>query len=491
MFKTNKNSDAKFSALNRSQAIIEFKNDGTIVDANENFLNALGYEKSEIVGQHHKMFVREDERNHKDYDNFWESLRNGDFKSSEFCRITKDGREIWIQASYNPLMSANGKVLGVIKFATDITEQKMRAADFEGQIEAIHRSQAVIEFNPQGIVQTANDKFLSATGYRLDEIVGNHHRMFVIDEETDPKEYEKFWADLNNGQYQSAEFKRRSKTGAAIWIQASYNPIYDPLGKLQKIVKYATDITDQVENRMRLRDAQLEINCELNNITAAVDTTNDRANSASAASSQASQNVQSVATGTEELSASVGEIANQAKSALNISSSAVDQAKSTNKIVSSLADAGNQIGEVVELINSIAEKTNLLALNATIEAARAGESGRGFAVVASEVKTLATQTSKATDEISSQITSVQDSTKNAVSAIETITETITQISDISMTIATAVDQQQDVTNEISANMLQASQGVETIAESILEIAESARQASSATEKAAATSASIA
>ena len=220
MFNKNKNSDAKFSALDRSQAIIEYKKDGTIVDANENFLNALGYEKSEIVGQHHKMFVREDERNHEDYNNFWESLRNGEFKSNEFCRVTKDGSEIWIQATYNPLIGSNGKVYGVIKFATDITNQKMRAADFEGQIAAILRSQAVIEFSPEGIVQTANDKFLGATGYRLDEIVGNHHRMFVIDEETDTREYEKFWADLNKGQYQSAEYKRRSKTGDAIWIQA-------------------------------------------------------------------------------------------------------------------------------------------------------------------------------------------------------------------------------------------------------------------------------
>ena len=491
MFSKNKTSDAKFSALNRAQAIIEFKTDGTIIDANENFLAALGYEKSEIVGKHHKMFVRENERNHQDYQKFWESLRDGEFKSSEFCRLTKDGKEIWIQASYNPLIGANGKVFGIIKFATDITEQKMRSTDCEGQIKAINRSQAVIEFTPEGIVQTANEKFLGATGYRLDEIVGKHHRKFIIENETDQKEYEKFWSALNSGQYQAGEFKRRSKAGDTIWIQASYNPIFDPSGRLQKIVKYAIDITEQVENRVRLREAQVKINSELDSISNAVNTTNSQANSASAASSQASQNVQSVATGTEELSASVGEISNQAKSALNISSSAVEQAKSTNKIVSSLADAGNQIGEVVELINSIAEKTNLLALNATIEAARAGESGRGFAVVASEVKTLATQTSKATDEISSQITSVQDSTKNAVSAIETITETITHISDISMTIATAVDQQQEVTNEISANMLQASQGVETIADSILEIAESARQASHATEKAAATSASIA
>ena len=491
MFNKKKIADAKFSALDRSQAIIEFKIDGTIIDANENFLSALGYERSEIVGKHHKMFVREAERNHEDYQNFWDSLRAGEFKSDEFCRVTKDGREIWIQASYNPLFGANGKVFGMIKFATDITAQKMRSADFEGQIDAINRSQAVIEFNPEGIVQTANQNFLDAIGYELHEIVGTHHRMFIIEEEEDQQEYEAFWADLNSGKHHSREFKRRSKSGQPIWIQASYNPIFDPTGKLLKIVKYATNITEQVENRIKLRAAQVEINNQLNSISNAVGATHDQANSASAASSQASQNVQSVATGTEELSASVGEIANQVKSALNISTSAVDQAKSTNVIVSSLAEAGNQIGEVVELINSIAEKTNLLALNATIEAARAGESGRGFAVVASEVKTLATQTSKATDEISAQISSVQESTKSAVNAIETITETITQISDISLSIATAVDQQQDVTNEISANMMQASQGVETIAQSIQEIASSASHASQATEKVAATSASIA
>ncbi|MEP1444425.1 MAG: PAS domain-containing methyl-accepting chemotaxis protein [Hyphomicrobiales bacterium] len=466
MFTRNKITDAKLAALDRSQAIIQFKIDGTIVNANQNFLDAVGYEKSEIVGKHHKIFVRESERSHDDYQKFWDQLRAGEFASDEFCRVRKDGSEIWIQASYNPLFGANGKVFGMVKFATDITAQKMRASDFEGQVEAINRSQAVIEFSPDGIVQHANENFLGAMGYRLDEIVGQHHRKFVIEEEMDRNEYENFWAELNNGTYQSGEFKRRGKTGDAVWIQASYNPIYDPMGRLQKIVKYASDITAQVENRMRLRSAQNEISSELNSITSAVTTTHNQANSASAASSQASQNVQSVATGTEELSASVGEIANQVQSALKISTSAVDQAKSTNLIVSSLADAGNQIGEVVELINSIAEKTNLLALNATIEAARAGESGRGFAVVASEVKTLATQTSKATDEISSQISSVQESTKSAVDAIETITETITQISDISLSIATAVDQQQDVTNEISANMLQASQGVDSIAESI-------------------------
>ena len=146
MFIRNKVADAKFTALDRSQAIIEFKIDGTIIDANENFLNAVGYEKSEIVGKHHKIFVRESERNHDDYKSFWESLRNGEFKSDEFCRVTKDGREIWIQASYNPLIGANGKVFGMIKFATDITEQKLRASNFEGQIQAINRSQAVIEF---------------------------------------------------------------------------------------------------------------------------------------------------------------------------------------------------------------------------------------------------------------------------------------------------------------------------------------------------------
>ena len=482
MFGKKGNSDARLAALDRSQAIIEFKLDGTIVDANDNFLSALGYSKKEVVGNHHSMFVDKAEVEHPDYKAFWAELNTGKFQSAEFRRFTKDGSEIWIQASYNPLLNSNGKPYGVVKFATDITDAKLKAADHAGQISAISRSQAVISFNLDGIIQDANENFLGAVGYSLDEIQGKHHRMFVDPSEVSSPEYAEFWASIKRGEFKSAEFKRFGKDGNEIWIQASYNPIFDMNGKPFKVVKFATDITAIVNERTQRIEAQKVITTGVDGLIGAISKTSEQASAVTLASENASHNVQSVASGTEQLSASVGEISGQVSMALEISVEAVDQANHTNNIVSGLADAGDKIGEVVELINSIAEKTNLLALNATIEAARAGEAGRGFAVVASEVKTLATQTSNATDEIRTQIASVQTTTQEAVGAIESITSTITQINEISTTIASSVEQQAAVTNEISSNMMQASQGVDEINASINEIAESARSANDETQK---------
>ena len=482
MFVKNSNSDAKLASLDRSQAIIEFKLDGTIVDANENFLSALGYSKEEVVGKHHRMFVDKDEANSSDYKNFWDDLNSGEFKSAEFRRFTKDGTEIWIQATYNPLLNAKGKPYGVIKFATDITEAKFKAAYNYGQIEAISKSQAVISFDLDGNIQNANNNFIDAVGYAREEIENQHHRIFMDPTEAASPEYAEFWASLNRGEYHAGQYKRFGKGGKEIWIQASYNPIFDMNGKPFKVVKYATDITASVLERAKRTEAQKVISEGVDGIIDSIAKTSDQANAVAQASESASHNVQSVASGTEQLSASVGEISGQVSMALEISVEAVNQANHTNNIVSGLADAGDKIGEVVELINSIAEKTNLLALNATIEAARAGEAGRGFAVVASEVKTLATQTSNATDEIRTQIASVQTTTQEAVGAIESITATITQINEISTTIASSVEQQAAVTNEISSNMMQASQGVDDINASINEIADSARTATTATEQ---------
>lgn len=490
MFGKKSNTGDKLASLDRSQAIIEFKLDGTIVDANDNFLSALGYTKAEVVGKHHSMFVDKAEVAQPEYKAFWADLNSGEFKSTEFRRFTKDGSEIWIQASYNPLFNSSGKPYGVIKFASDITASKLKSADHEGQIDAISRSQAVISFNLDGIIQDANDNFLGAVGYSLEEIQGKHHRMFVDPNEASSPDYAEFWAAINRGEFKSAEFKRYGKGNKEIWIQASYNPILDMNGKPFKVVKFATDITAAVLERQERKKSQDLITAGVAGIMDSISKTSEQASAVTVASENASHNVQSVASGTEELSASVGEISGQVSMALEISVEAVKQANHTNDIVSGLADAGDKIGEVVELINSIAEKTNLLALNATIEAARAGEAGRGFAVVASEVKTLATQTSNATDEIRTQIASVQTTTQEAVGAIESITATITQINEISTTIASSVEQQAAVTNEISSNMMQASQGVDDINASISEIADSARSATNATEQVAASSRAI-
>lgn len=482
MFKSSQELTAKLEALSKSQAVIEFNLDGTIMTANQNFLNAMGYRLEEIQGKHHSMFMDPEQRDQAEYRQFWDALRRGEFQSGEFPRVAKGGRAVWIQASYNPLLNRSGKPFKVVKFAADITDQKLKSADYEGQIAAIQKSQAVIEFNLDGTVITANENFLKTLGYRLDEIQGKHHGMFVEPDYRDSSAYRGFWDALRRGDYQAAEYKRVAKGGKAIWIQASYNPIRGADGKLVKVVKFATDTTAQVEDRIRRGEVQKSIDADLGLITEAVASTSERVTSAASASTQTSSNMQAVASGAEELAASVGEISRQASDALNISLQAVQQANETSAIVSGLATAAQKIGDVVKLINNIAEQTNLLALNATIEAARAGDAGRGFAVVASEVKSLATQTAKATDEISSQIAEVQGTTTSAVTVIEAISQTISRINEISAAIAASVEEQASVTQSISSNMQVAAKGVTDINSNMNDIAQATRSVDESTRK---------
>ncbi|QCK86576.1 PAS domain S-box protein [Phreatobacter aquaticus] len=472
LFSMTNDTKAKLDAIERSQAVIEFKLDGTIVTANENFLNALGYRLEEIKGKHHSMFVDQKDRDSADYRQFWDNLRAGKFQMAEYKRIAKGGKEIWIQASYNPMLDRRGRVFGVVKFATDTTAQKLHNADIQGQLAAIHKAQAVIEFDLTGKIITANENFLSTLGYRLEEIAGQHHSMFVSPADKQSPAYREFWAALARGDFQAAQYKRIGKGGKEVWIQASYNPIFDMNGKPFKVVKFATDITAQVEEQARRAGIQREIDQDLGGIAESVSSATHEATEAAAASTQTSGNVQAVAAGAEELAASVGEISRQVAHAREISSGAVEQATRTSEIVSGLSSAAARIGDVVQLINNIAAQTNLLALNATIEAARAGEAGKGFAVVASEVKSLATQTSKATEEIGAQIASVQTSTQNAVGAIGDISATISTISEISTAIATAVEEQSAVTAEMSSNMRVAAEGVGAISNSMNLIARS-------------------
>ncbi|MDX1496022.1 MAG: methyl-accepting chemotaxis protein, partial [Salinisphaeraceae bacterium] len=236
----------QLEAISKAQAVIEFELDGTIISANDNFLNALGYSLEEVKGQHHRMFVEPQERESSEYKLFWEKLGRGEYDAGEYRRITKDGSEIWIQASYNPIYDMNGKPFKVVKYATDITASKLQNADFSGQLEAISKAQAVIEFELDGTIRHANDNFLNALGYSLEEVKGKHHRMFVEPQEAESSEYKLFWEKLGRGEYDAGQYKRITKDGSEIWIQASYNPIYDMNGKPFKVVKYASDITEQV-----------------------------------------------------------------------------------------------------------------------------------------------------------------------------------------------------------------------------------------------------
>jgi methyl-accepting chemotaxis protein len=244
--------EGQSAAINRVQAVIEFDLSGNILTANENFLSVLGYRLDEIQGRHHRMFVDPTFATSADYTRFWAELAAGKFQAAEFKRFGKGGKPVWIQASYNPIFNDAGRVTKVIKFATDITAAKLRNADYEGQLKAINKAQAVIEFDLAGNVLTANDNFLSVLGYRLDEIKGQHHRMFVEPAFAASADYARFWSELSQGRFQAAEFKRIGKGGKEVWIQASYNPIFDSEGKVLKVVKFAIDVTD---TKQRAADA--------------------------------------------------------------------------------------------------------------------------------------------------------------------------------------------------------------------------------------------
>jgi methyl-accepting chemotaxis protein len=239
------------AAISRSQAVIEFSVDGVILDANENFLQVMGYSLAEIRGQHHRMFVEPALRDSSEYRAFWEKLSRGEYDSGQYKRIGKDGREVWIQASYNPILDVKGKPIKVVKFATDVTARRLRAADFEGQLNAVSKARAVIEFNLDGTIIRANENFLQTMGYGLDEIQGKHHSMFVEPEFRDSAQYRAFWEKLGHGELESGQFKRIAKGGREVWLLANYNPILNMSGKPFKVVKYATDIT---ADKLRVAD---------------------------------------------------------------------------------------------------------------------------------------------------------------------------------------------------------------------------------------------
>jgi len=411
------------AAIGRTQAVIEFNLDGTIITANENFLKAVGYSLPEIQGKHHSMFVEPATRDSAAYRDFWASLNRGQYQSAEYKRIGKGGREVWILASYNPILDEDGKAFKVVKFATDVSAQKLKHADMAGQIEAIGKSQAVIEFNMDGTILTANQNFLGAVGYSLGEIQGKHHRMFVDPADRDGAEYRDFWANLNRGFYQAAEYRRIGKGGKAIWIQASYNPILDLNGKPFKVVKYATDITAQVIERKK----------------------NERVRTM----------MESVASGAEELNASVREISDAMIKSKQTASTAVDRVEVADQQAQRLSAASEAMSSIVGLIGNITGQIKRLALNATIESARAGEAGRGFAVVASEVKNLANQAKQATDKIGEEIGNLNGISGDVVAALTTIKQAIQDVSEYVTSTAMAVDQQSAVTSEMSTSMQRA------------------------------------
>ncbi|MDF2367603.1 PAS domain-containing methyl-accepting chemotaxis protein [Sneathiella sp.] len=414
----------QIDAIGKSQAIIEFEMDGTIRNANPNFLDAMGYSLEEITGKHHSMFVDPAYAASGEYKDFWEMLGQGEYLADEFQRFGKGGKEVWIRASYNPILDMNGKPFKVVKYATDVTEQKLQNADYRGQIDAIGKSQAVIEFKLDGTIIKANENFLGAMGYSLEEITGKHHSIFVDPAYAASDEYKDFWEKLRQGEYLADEFKRFDKGGNEIWIQASYNPILDMNGNPFKVVKFATNITDQMQARIQAGEL----------------------------SSDSQAKVQSVAGATQEMQASIQEISQNMNNSQQAVSDIVSKTDHAKELTARLQETSKSMESVVEIIREIAGKVNLLALNATIEAARAGEMGKGFAVVAGEVKTLATQTSKATDDIYQEIIAMQAVANDVVESNDIIANSTASVNEYVAAVASAIEEQSVVTNEISQNM---------------------------------------
>ncbi|MFK7861136.1 MAG: PAS domain-containing protein [Granulosicoccus sp.] len=448
--------EGKINAISRAQAVIEFNLEGIVISANENFLATLGYTLDEVVGHHHRMFCEKAFTDSPEYADLWKNLRDGVYSSGEFKRLKKDGSEVWINASYNPIFDASGKPYRVVKFAANVTEQKVKSLEYEGKIEAINRAQAVIEFTPDGQIITANTPFLSTTGYSLEDITGQHHRMFCDSDYTSSSEYKSFWANLKHGDFESGRYERFNKKGESIWLQATYNPIFNMEGKVFKVVKFATDISPQVAVEKSVTNIANEFTDNTRQIT---EQATDVANGAQSLGATTEQMNASV----EELSASIDSIAENSREANNVAKNTQHEADLGSKAIERSIESmelinrsSEEIAEIVKVISEIASQTNLLAFNAAIEAARAGEHGLGFSVVADEVRKLAERSSQATKEITKLINEsvkrvVQggEISKEAATAFGKIVEGVSKTTFSIAEISTAAQEQQTAARDVS------------------------------------------
>ncbi|WDZ75108.1 PAS domain-containing methyl-accepting chemotaxis protein [Ensifer adhaerens] len=495
-------SDAKamLDAINRSQAIIEFDLTGNILTANENFCRAMGYELNEIVGRHHRMFVLPEEAASAVYREFWARLARGEYDRQQYKRIGKGGREIWIEASYNPVFRGK-RPYKVVKFATDITATKAKSTDDQGKIDALSRAQAIIEFTPSGEIITANENFLKTMGYELSEIVGRHHSLFCEPDYAHSPEYAAFWRDLSTGRFATDQFMRVGKGGRKVFIQASYNPILDDAGRVLKVVKFALDVSDRVlavkeigaglgrlaecNIRMTLdepfvgeleslrRDFNTSIGMFQETLSAVLRQTrelNDNSHEMKDAAEHLSERTRQQASALEQTSAALEQatvsvrtstentqqtrtLVQSARQSAHASSGVVRDAVTAMQRIKA---ASEEISQIIGVIDEIAFQTNLLALNAGVEAARAGDAGKGFAVVASEVRELAQRSAKAAKEIKdlihNSVTEVAEGVRlvgNTGSALEEIENFVAAIDARIEAIATAATEQTAGLGEIN------------------------------------------
>jgi methyl-accepting chemotaxis protein len=533
-----KNADfsGQIAAVSKAQAVIEFSLDGKVRHANENFLNAMGYAAAEVVGQHHSLFVDPVYRQSPEYRLFWDKLGRGEFDAGQYKRIGKGGKEVWLQASYNPIMDMDGKPYKVVKYATDITEQVIKNADFSGQIEAVNKAQAVIEFTLDGKVLRANENFLNTVGYLATELAGQHHSLFVDVAYRQSPEYRMFWDKLGRGEYDAGQYKRIGKSGKEVWLQASYNPIMGPDGKPYKVVKYATDVTAQVkaaeilqaavaqtqevvssakENDLRHRIpldgksgeiAQLcgGVNGLLDTMSKIIGEVSETAQTLTTAAREIatgntdlSQRTEEQAASLEETAASMEELtstvrlnAENAQQANKLASSASDVAVKGGSVVAEvvqtmdgIAQASRKIADIIGVIDEIAFQTNILALNAAVEAARAGDQGRGFAVVAAEVRNLAQRSANAAKEIKGLISDSVSKVESGSRLVDTAGKTMEEI-------VQSVKRVTDIMAEISAASQEQSAGIEQVNNAVTQMDQVTQQNAALVEEAAAAAKSM-
>ena len=420
--------EGKIGALDRSLAVIEFDLQGNVLDANKNFLDLMGYELKEIQGRHHRQFIDPVFAATSNYGSFWDKLKRGEFETGEYKRIGKGGKEVWIQATYNPILDFYGKPIKIVKFATDITAAKLHNIEFEAKVAAIDRAQAVVEFDLDGKVQWANRNFLQAMGYTLREIEGQHHSLFCSTAYVQSDEYRDFWLRLNEGEFIAGRFQRVGKYDREVWIQATYNPVLDLNGKVMKVVKYAYDLTKEVQLEQHITAKSNEMS---GSILKLIDSIKAIADNSTTAASMANE---------------TSTVAQDGQLALQKSIDSINAIQASSK----------QVAEIVGVISDIANQTNLLAFNAAIEAARAGEHGVGFSVVAAEVRKLAERSSQAAQKITrlieestSQVGHGAAVSQQAAQSFEGIIRSVSRTGERVNAIACATDDQRRMAAEVS------------------------------------------